>query len=150
MDYNHLLAHRTEGMAASAIREILKVVSQPGMISLAGGIPAPQSFPMDLIEKLTSDILSKYGSQALQYDLTEGFMPLRQALVNHLQQKGITATSEQIIISSGSQGALDAIGKILIGAGDKVAVEAPHTWEPCRPLILTSRPISAWKRTMKA
>ncbi len=51
MDYNHLLAHRTEGMAASAIREILKVVSQPGMISLAGGIPAPQSFPMDLIEK---------------------------------------------------------------------------------------------------
>lgn len=125
MDYESLLASRTRGMAASAIREILKVVSQPGMISLAGGIPAPQSFPMDLIEELTAVVLSKYGSQAFQYDLTEGFLPLRSALVNHLAAKGISATPEQIIISSGSQGALDAVGKILIGTGDKIAVESP-------------------------
>lgn len=125
MKYQNLLADRTEGMAASAIREILKVVSQPGMISLAGGIPAPQSFPMDKIEELTAVVLRKYGSQAFQYDLTEGFLPLRSALVDHLQQKGITVTREQIIISSGSQGALDAIGKILIGKGDKIAVESP-------------------------
>jgi 2-aminoadipate transaminase len=125
MDYQSLLAGRTEGMAASAIREILKVVSQPGMISLAGGIPAPQSFPMEIIEELTAVVLHKYGPKAFQYDLTEGFMPLRSALVDHLEQKGITATSDQIIISSGSQGALDAIGKILIGKGDKVAVESP-------------------------
>lgn len=125
MDYQNLLAERTEGMAASAIREILKVVSLPGMISLAGGIPAPQSFPMEIIEELTSVVLHKYGSRAFQYDLTEGFMPLRSALVDHLKQKGITATSDQIIISSGSQGALDAIGKILISKGDKIAVESP-------------------------
>lgn len=125
MKYQNLLAARTEGMTASAIREILKVVSQPGMISLAGGIPAPQSFPMDQIEELTAVVLRKYGSQAFQYDQTEGFLPLRAALVDHLQQKGITATREQIIISSGSQGALDAIGKILIGKGDKIAVESP-------------------------
>ena len=125
MDYQNLLAERTEGMAASAIREILKVVSLPGMISLAGGIPAPQSFPMEIIEELTSVVLHKYGSRAFQYDLTEGFMPLRSALVDHLKQKGIAATSDQIIISSGSQGALDAIGKILISKGDKVAVKSP-------------------------
>jgi 2-aminoadipate transaminase len=125
MQYHHLLAKRTERMAASAIREILKVVSQPGMISLAGGIPAPQSFPMDSIEKLTAVVLEKYGPQAFQYDLTEGFLPLRTALTDHLAQKGIKATNEEIIISSGSQGALDAIGKILISQGDKVAVESP-------------------------
>ncbi len=125
MDYESLLADRTVGMSASAIREILKVVSQPGMISLAGGIPAPQSFPMDLIEELTAVVLKKYGAQAFQYDLTEGFLPLRSALAEYLKQKGIFLTRDEIIISSGSQGGLDAIGKILIGKGSKVAVEAP-------------------------
>jgi 2-aminoadipate transaminase len=125
MDYTHLLANRTQRMSASAIREILKVVSQPGMISLAGGIPAPESFPMEIIEQLTHTVLKKYGSSAFQYDLTEGFLPLRQALVAHLFKKGICTEAEKITISSGSQGALDGIGKLLISKGDKVAVEAP-------------------------
>lgn len=125
MNYQRLLAERTQKMSASVIREILKVVSQPGMISLAGGIPAPQSFPMDLIEQLTSQVLHKYGSHALQYDLTEGFTPLREALSDHLAGKGISASSEEIIVSSGSQGVLDAMGKILLSKGDKVAVESP-------------------------
>lgn len=125
MSFEHLLAERTGGMGASAIREILKVVSQPGMISLAGGIPAPESFPMDLIGELTGQVIARYGSQAFQYDLTEGFMPLREALVGHLGQKGIAARAEEILITSGSQGVLDAVGKILISRGDWVAVEAP-------------------------
>jgi len=125
MIYEHLLAHRTGNMGASAIREILKVVAQPGMVSLAGGIPAPESFPMEIIGELTEKVLKKYGSSALQYDLTEGFWPLREALAQHLAHKGIVANAEQIIISSGSQGALDTIGKLLIAKGDKVAVEAP-------------------------
>jgi 2-aminoadipate transaminase len=125
VNFEHLLADRTKVMGASAIREILKVVSQPGMISLAGGIPAPASFPMQIICELSFSVIEKYESLAFQYDLTEGFMPLREALVGHLKSKHIDARAEEILVTSGSQGVLDAIGKILISRGDKVAVEAP-------------------------
>jgi 2-aminoadipate transaminase len=112
-------------MGASAIREILKVVSQPGMISLAGGIPAPESFPMEIICDLTTTAIETYGSGAFQYDLTEGFMPLREALVGHLERKGICASAQEVLVTSGSQGILDAVGKVLLSKGDRVAVEAP-------------------------
>jgi len=125
MNFENLLAPRTALMGVNAIREILKVVAQPGMVSLAGGIPAPQSFPMDILRELTTIVQEKYGSGAFQYDATEGFGPLREALVAHLAVKGVQATAQDILISSGSQGVLDAIGKILIGKGDLVAVEAP-------------------------
>ena len=125
MDFNHLLADRTRTMDVNAIREILKVVSQPGMISLAGGIPAPQSFPLEIMGELTSIVIEKYGSSAFQYDPTEGFPPFRQALAEYLEQKGITTSAENVVVASGSQGVLDAIGKVLISKGDHVAVEAP-------------------------
>jgi 2-aminoadipate transaminase len=125
LNFENLLADRTRGMGASAIREILKVVSQPGMISLAGGIPAPESFPLDIIEELTARVIARYGSQAFQYDRTEGFIPLCEALVGHLSLKGVHASADEIIIASGSQGFLDAIGKVVLSAGDRVAVEAP-------------------------
>lgn len=125
MDYEGLLAHRTRTMQASAIREILKVASSPGMVSLAGGLPAAESFPLEIMEELTGAVLAKYGAQALQYDASEGFMPLRQALVPHLAARGVQATAVGITIFSGSQGILDGIGKILISPGDVVAVEAP-------------------------
>lgn len=132
------LAHRTRNMGASAIREILKVVSRPGMVSLAGGIPAPKSFPMDIIRELTATVLDKYGTNSFQYDLTEGFLPLREALVDYLAGKGIAATAEQILISSGSQGVLDSLGKILLDPGDRVALEAPTylgaLHKPSRPM----------------
>jgi len=112
-------------MKVSAIREILKVVSRPGMVSLAGGIPAPASFPLDLIPGLLEQVLAKYGSFALQYDLTEGFVPLREALSPYLARKGIQVGPDRICTSSGSQGALDALGKILLTPGDLVAVENP-------------------------
>jgi len=125
MNFKNLLAHRTEKMGANVIREILKVVSQPGMISLAGGIPAPESFPMEIIRELTSTVLEKYDSAALQYDLTEGFVPLREVLSDYLEEKGIRASADEIHVASGSQGVLDAVGKILISKGDRIAVEAP-------------------------
>jgi 2-aminoadipate transaminase len=125
MDYEALLATRTRNMQASAIREILKVASSPGMISLAGGLPAAESFPLEFIEELTGSVLAKYGSQALQYDASEGFAPLRQALVGHLAGRGVDTTADGVVIFSGSQGILDGIGKILISPGDIVAVEAP-------------------------
>lgn len=118
-------ATRTAHMQLNAIREILKVVNRPGMVSLAGGIPAPESFPLALMQELTTTVLQTYGATALQYDATEGFPPLREALTAHLATKGVTATAEQILIFSGSQGVLDGLGKILISPGDAVAVEAP-------------------------
>ena len=95
------------------------------MISLAGGIPAPESFPLEIIEELTARVIERYGSQAFQYDRTEGFIPLCEALVGHLAQKGVRASPEEIVVASGSQGFLDAIGKVVISKGDRVAVEAP-------------------------
>jgi 2-aminoadipate transaminase len=112
-------------MGVSAIREILKVVSQPGMVSLAGGIPAPESFPLEIMEELVSQVFAKYGSGALQYDRTEGFIPFIEALVPYLARKSIVASVDEILVASGSQGVLDALGCVLISPGDKVAVEAP-------------------------
>lgn len=120
-----LLAERTSNMGSSAIREILKVVSKPGIVSLAGGLPAPEAFPIELIRELTNIVLDKYPSQALQYGTTEGFMPLREELAKYLAKAGVPSNPESINITSGSQGALDSLGKILISEGDKIAVEAP-------------------------
>jgi 2-aminoadipate transaminase len=125
MDYQRLLADRTKTMGVNAIREILKVVAQPGMISLAGGIPAPESFPLSLMQRLMESVLTRYGAAALQYDPSEGFGPLREALVDHLKRVYIEASSREILVTSGSQGALDAVAKVLISKGDCVAVEAP-------------------------
>ena len=125
MNFAHLLAARTDTMGVNAIREILKVVSQPGMVSLAGGIPAPESFPMAILRELSAAVEQKYGSSAFQYDATEGFGPLREALVEHLAAKGVATTAHGVLISSGSQGVLDAMGKVFIDRGDVVAVEAP-------------------------
>jgi len=125
MDHTNLLAERTKNMGASMLRELLKVIAQPGMISLAGGLPAPESFPLKIVEELSSLVLRKYSSTALQYGPTEGFPPLREALVGYVGQRGIRVTTDDILITSGSQGALDAMGKILINRGDLVAVESP-------------------------
>ncbi len=125
MNFDHLLAPRTRNIKASAIRALLKVAKQPGMISLGGGYPAPESFPLNILNDLTASVLEKYGTKALQYDATEGFRPLREALVTFLQEKQISTTVEHVLVTSGSQGFLDAIGKVLISKGDRIAIEAP-------------------------
>ena len=125
MNFQNLLAQRTKHMRVNAIREILKVASQPGMISLAGGIPAPESFPLELIAELNGRVLATHATDALQYGMTEGFPPLREALAVRLSTKGISAEPEEVLITSGSQGVLDAIGKTLISPRDQIAVESP-------------------------
>jgi 2-aminoadipate transaminase len=125
MDYESLLAHRTRLMEASVIREILKVASSPGMISLAGGLPAAESFPVDIMEELLGSVLGKYGSKSLQYDASEGWAPLREALVAHLGARGVETAADGILVMNGSQSTLDGIGKILVSPGDYIAVEAP-------------------------
>lgn len=121
-----VFAQRTQFMKINAIREILKVASRPDIVSLAGGLPASEAFPMRIMPELTAGVFEKYGSSALQYDRTEGFEPLRQALAGYLSEKKSLGTDgHDLLIASGSQGVLDALGKILISPGDRVAVESP-------------------------
>ena len=125
MRWENKLASRTARMEASAVREILKVATSPGVISLAGGLPAAESFPLEIMEELMGAVLVRYGARALQYDASEGFFPLREALVPLLAGRGIETSAEEILVVSGSQSALDGMGKILISPGDAIAVEAP-------------------------
>ncbi len=125
MLFDKKLADRTQNMGENIIREILKVVSKPGMISLAGGIPSPESFPTEVFPKLLDTVQKKYNTTAFQYGPTEGFLPLREALIPLLEEQGIKSTAENIMITSGSQGILDALGKVLINKGDIIAVESP-------------------------
>jgi 2-aminoadipate transaminase len=125
MNCDRILATRTSRIRASAIRELLKLAANPDLISLGGGLPSPDSFPLDLVMELTEKVVKKYGSTALQYDTTEGFTPLRKALIDYVKTKGVDAGLENIYITTGSQGFLDAIGKLLITPGDYVAVEGP-------------------------
>ncbi|MDE2775843.1 MAG: PLP-dependent aminotransferase family protein [Chloroflexota bacterium] len=112
-------------MRKNQIREILKVVSQPGMISLAGGIPAPETFPLEELYRINEAVLDRYGAAALQYDLTEGFTPFREALVSYLGAKAITVGADDILVFNGSQSVLDTLGKALITPGDAIALETP-------------------------
>ena len=113
----NLLSQSASGLRRNPIREILKVVSQPGMISLAGGIPAPETFPIEDLYRINETVLDRYGAAALQYDLTEGFAPFREALAGYLATKCITADAEQLLVFNGSQSILDTLGKVLISPG---------------------------------
>lgn len=84
-DFEHLLASRTRRMESSAVREILKVISEPGVVSLAGGIPSPESFPVESINRLLEIVEKKCGAKAFQYGSTEGFPPLREALAEYIR-----------------------------------------------------------------
>ncbi|UCD62855.1 MAG: PLP-dependent aminotransferase family protein [Candidatus Zixiibacteriota bacterium] len=119
------LASRTRRMSASAISEILKVASRPGVISLAGGLPAPESFPVAYAHELIEGALKKHGPSIFQYGPTEGFLPLREAIAGYLAERDVVAAADEVVITTGSQQTLDALGKVLISPGDKIAVESP-------------------------
>jgi 2-aminoadipate transaminase len=118
-------AQRTKGVKSSAIRELLKLTQRPEVISFAGGLPAPDVFPTERFEEACSKVLRNYGKEALQYGATEGYEPLRAMIARHTSRYGINAGPENVLITSGSQQALDLIGKLLINPGDRVLVEAP-------------------------
>ena len=121
----HRYAQRTQRMTSSAIRELLKLVAQPDIISFAGGLPAPELFPVEEIKEAAETVLTSRGPQALQYSTTEGYPPLREMLVRHMKRYGIVVDTDHVLITSGSQQALDLIGKILINPGDKILTEHP-------------------------
>ncbi len=120
------LADRLQNVETSAIRELFKLLGKPGIISFAGGFPDPAMFDMDGIREATSQVLNGPNAGAvLQYGATEGWNPLREALSLHMASKGIAARPDEIITTTGSQQALDLIGKTMINPGDKVIMEGP-------------------------
>src|SRR5215207_3830610 len=125
VNWQQLYAERTEGMRASDIREILKLTAQPDVISLAGGLPAPELFPIDEYRRAFEWVLETNGSAALQYGPSEGYRPLREFLAARMTRLGIPSDADQVLITNGSQQGLDLVGKIFLNPGDAVCLENP-------------------------
>ncbi|MHB0858614.1 MAG: aminotransferase-like domain-containing protein [Anaerolineae bacterium] len=124
-NWNLKYARRLEWMTTSVIREILKCAQAPGLISMAGGWPEADLFPVDQMDQVCHDVLTRMPCESLQYGLTDGLPPLRQAIAEYMTEWGIPAQAENIVITSGSQQALDLAGRIFLDEGDTVLVESP-------------------------
>lgn len=118
-------AKRMDNIKASEIRELLKLTQRPDIISFAGGLPAPESFPVEEFIKISKEVLEHSGAQALQYGPTEGFEPLRAAIANRMKKVHVDLKPQNILITSGSQQGLDFAAKIFINPGDVIICESP-------------------------
>ena len=118
-------ATRLNNVETSAIRELFKLLGKPGIISFAGGFPDPAMFDVEGIKEAACKALTDEPGAALQYGATEGFAPLREELASFMGTKGATLTADELIVTTGSQQALDLLGKTMISPGDKVIVEGP-------------------------
>lgn len=119
------LARRAERLNPSTIREILKITERPGIISLAGGLPSADTFPVQAMRDASAAVLRDTPREALQYAASEGFGPLREWVAQELATHGLKAGADQVLITTGSQQGLDLVGKVLIDPGSTVAVESP-------------------------
>ncbi|MHB8797187.1 MAG: aminotransferase-like domain-containing protein [Thermoanaerobaculia bacterium] len=133
-------ARRMEALKASEIREILKVTQRPEVISFAGGLPAPELFPVKRLAAATQQVFEEEGTRALQYSTTEGHPPLRRKIAERMKATwGAQVTPEQILVTSGSQQGLDLTGKLFLDEGDVVLCESPtylgalSAWNVMRP-----------------
>ena len=118
-------ARRSARLNPSIIREILKVTEQPGVLSMAGGLPSADTFPVEAIRDACNKVLTDTPREALQYAASEGFAPLREWVAQHLAGQGQRVTADQVLITTGSQQGLDLVGKVMVDAGAPVAVETP-------------------------
>ena len=122
------LAERAEAMNPSAIREILKVTERPGILNFAGGLPSPETFPVDAMRDACATVLGKDSAIAkpsLQYASSEGLPELRQWVADEMGKHGATVSPEQVLITTGSQQGLDLIAKVLLDKGCRLLVESP-------------------------
>lgn len=124
-DVTRLYSDRASKMKKSVIRELLKVTQDPEIISFAGGLPSPQTFPVEDLQNIVDSVLVKKGKNALQYGTTQGLTELREILSERANKEGIDADEDDLIITSGSQQALDTIGKIFLNPGDTALVGLP-------------------------
>jgi aminotransferase, class I/II len=119
-------ARRLENAEGSAIREILKLASNPEVISFAGGLPAPELFPVEEMKKVALAVLEEQGRAAMQYYATDGYPPLREAIAERMNRKLHTnVTADSILVTNGSQQCLDFVGRVFLDEGDKIIVESP-------------------------
>ncbi len=118
-------SQRAQKLQSSVIREILKVTMRPEIISFAGGLPSPATFPIDQMRAAFDKVLDSHGKVALQYGPTDGYAPLREWIANSLSTDGAKIMPDQVMMTSGSQQGLDLLGKVLIDEGSKVLVETP-------------------------
>jgi 2-aminoadipate transaminase len=118
-------ARRSARLNPSIIREILKLTEQPGVLSMAGGLPSAETFPVEAIRDACSKVLADAPRLALQYAASEGFGPLRDWVAERLAGMGLKVGAEQVLITTGSQQGLDLVGKVMVDAGAPVAVETP-------------------------
>lgn len=134
--WQYRFAQRTKSMKSSTIRELLKLTQQPDIISFAGGMPAPEIFPVKEFKEACIRVLDTQGPIALQYGATEGYTPLREMIAKMSAQVGIQISLDNVLITSGSQQALDLLGEIFINPGDRILVEEPtylgalQAWTP--------------------
>ena len=119
------MARRAAQMNPSVIREILKLTEQPGVISFAGGLPAPETFPVEAMREACARVLRDAPQAALQYAASEGYVPLREWVAADLGRHGLRVDADQVLVTTGSQQGLDLVAKVLIDAGSTVLVEAP-------------------------
>ena len=151
-------SERVKGLKPSAIREILKNSSAPGVIPLSAGNPAPDAFPYEDIRRISAELLESTPIEALQYSVTEGYLPLREHLLSYMREKhGAGGENDEILITSGAQQVMDLLTKTLLNEGDTVLCEAPsfigslNTFRSYRaklrefPWRRTAFPWSSWR-----
>ncbi len=124
-DINSIYSKTAQEMQRSAIREILKLTQKPEIISFAGGLPSPESFPVKDIQEVSNEVLETMGTAALQYGTTEGCFQLREELIKRYKAEGLDVEVENLIITTASQQGLDLLGKIFLNRGDKVLCGLP-------------------------
>ena len=118
-------ADRMTKIKSSAVREILKIAERPDIISFAGGLPAPELFPVDVIAAAHAEVFARDGAAAMQYSTTEGYRPLREWIAGRMNARGIKTDADLVLITSGSQQGIDLVGKIFLEPRDLVLVENP-------------------------
>lgn len=124
-DLKGTFSNISNNIKRSAIREILKLTQNPEVISFAGGLPAPESFPVDNLDEIISAMLKEEGAQVLQYDATEGVTELRELLLKRYQDDGVQCELDNVIVTTGSQQGLDLVGKVFVNQGDVVICGLP-------------------------
>ena len=140
-------AKRLDNLEGSAIRELLKLTQRPEVISFAGGMPAPELFPVEEMKKVSVAVLEEQGQVALQYTTTEGYAPLREKIADRMNTKLKTnVKADDILITSGSQQGLDFAGKVFIDEGDVILCESPSYMGALNPLSISGEYINFGER----
>lgn len=123
--FSELFADRMRQLRPSTIGGILKVTAQPEIISFAGGLPAPELFPVEAVRAVADEVLARHGREALQYGPSEGFLPLRDWIAEEMGRRGVAVPISEVLVTNGSQQVLDLVGKLLLNPGDVVLMETP-------------------------